>query len=59
MEFRAACSAAGPKLGDYTHWVRQRALAKMKKNSLWLSVKSAVCLLSSSTLRLKAVARRL
>ena len=25
MEFRAACSAAGPKLGDYTQWVRWRA----------------------------------
>ena len=25
MEFQAACSAAGPKLGDYTQWVRWRA----------------------------------
>ena len=28
MEFRAACSAAGPKLGDYTQWVRWRAPTK-------------------------------
>ena len=25
MEFQAACSAAGPKHGDYTQWVRWRA----------------------------------
>ena len=33
MEFRTACSAAGPKLGDYTQWVRWRApTEKNKKN---------------------------
>ena len=33
MEFRAACLAAGPKLGDYTQWVRWRApTEKNKKN---------------------------
>ena len=32
MEFRAACSAAGPKLGDYTQWVRWRAPTEKNKN---------------------------
>ena len=59
-KIRPDCSAVGPNLGDYTQLVRQRAPAKKKKkNSLRLSVKSAVRLLNSSTLRLKAVARRL
>src|SRR4051812_956940 len=32
MEFRAACSAADPGLGDYTQWVRWRApIEKNKK----------------------------
>ena len=32
MEFRAACSAAVPKLGDYTQWVRWRAPTEKNKN---------------------------
>ena len=33
LKFRTACSAAGPKLGDYTQWVRWRApIEKNKKN---------------------------
>ena len=47
-------------LGDYSPRVRQRAPAKKEeKSSPRLSTKSAVRLFSSSTLRLKAVARRL
>ena len=57
-KIRPDCSAVGPNLGDYSPRVRQRAAAK-KKNSLRLSDKSAAHLLNSSTLRLKAVARRL
>ena len=33
MEFRAACSAAGPKLGDYTQWVRWRAPTEKNKET--------------------------
>ena len=58
-KIRPDCSAVGPNLGDYSPQVRQRAPAKKKKDSLQLSDKSAVCLPSSSTLRLKAVTRRL
>ena len=57
-KIRPDCSAVGPNLGDYSPQVRQRAPAK-KKDSPRLSNKSAVRLPSSSTLRLKAVARRL
>ena len=57
-KIRPDCSVVGPNLGDYSPRVRQRAPAK-KKNSLRLSDKSAARLLNSSTLRLKAVARRL
>ena len=53
------CSAVSPNLGDYSLWVRQRAPAKKKNDSLRLSDKLAVRLPSSSTLRLKAVTRRL
>ena len=53
------CSAVGPNLGDYSPRVRQRAPAKKEKDLLRLSAKSAVCLPNSSTLRLKAVTRRL
>ena len=31
-EFRTACSAAGPELGDYTQWVRWRAPIEKNKN---------------------------
>ena len=31
-EFRTACSAAGPELGDYTQWVRWRAPTEKNKN---------------------------
>ena len=31
MVFREACSAAGPKLGDYTQWVRWRAPTEKSK----------------------------
>ena len=57
-KIRPDCSAVGPNLGDYSPQVHQRAPAK-KKNLLRLSDKSAARLLNSSTLRLKAVARRL
>ena len=57
-EIRPDCSAIGPNLGDYSPRVRQCAPAK-KKNLLRLSDRSAARLLNSSTLRLKAVARRL
>ena len=53
------CSAVGLNLGDYSPRVRQRAPAKKKKNLLRLSDKSAVRFSSCSTLRLKAVTRRL
>ena len=33
MEFWAACSAAGPKLGDYTQWVRWRAPTERNKKT--------------------------
>ena len=33
MEFRAACSAVGPKLGDYTQWVRWRAPIERNKKT--------------------------
>ena len=58
-KIRPDCSAVGPNLGDYSPRVRQRAPAKKKEDSLRLSDKSAVRLPSSSTLRLKAVTRRL
>ena len=58
-KIRPDCSAVGPNLGDYSPRVRQRAPAKKKEDSLRLSDKSAVRLLSSLTLRLKAVTRRL
>ena len=31
MKFRAPCSAAGPKLGDYSQWVRRRAPTEKSK----------------------------
>ena len=31
-EFRTACSAADPELGDYTQWVRWRAPTEKNKN---------------------------
>ena len=58
-EIQPDCSAVGPNLGDYSPWVRQRAPTKKKKDSLRLSDKSAVRLLGSSMLWLKAVTRRL
>ena len=58
-KIRPDCSAVGPNLGDYSPRVRQRAPVKTKKDSLRLSDKSTVRLPSSSTLRLKAVTRRL
>ena len=59
-EIRPDCSVVGPNIGDYSPRVRQRAPAKKEeKSSPRLSTKSAVHLFSSSTLRLKAVARRL
>ena len=58
-EIRPDGSAVGPNLGDYSPWVRQRAHAKKEKDLLQLSERSAVRLPSSSTLRLKAVTRRL
>ena len=58
-KIRPDCSAVGPNLGDYSPRVRLRAPAKKKKDSPWLSDKSAVRLPSSSTLRLKEVVRRL
>ena len=58
-KIRPDCSVVGPNLGDYSPRVRQRAPAKKKEDSLRLSDKSAVRLLSSSTLRLKAIMRRL
>ena len=58
-EIRPDFSAVGPNLGDYSPRVRQRAPAKKKKDLLRLSDKSTVRLPSSSTLRLKAVTRRL
>ena len=58
-EIRPDCSEVGPNLGDYNPRVRHRAPAKKKNDSLRLSDKSAVRLPSSSTLRLKAVTRRL
>ena len=33
MEFRAACLEAGPKLGDYTQWVRWRAPTERNKKT--------------------------
>ena len=33
MEFRAACSAAGPKLRVYTQWVRWRAPTERNKKT--------------------------
>ena len=56
-EIQPDFSAVGLNLGDYSPRVRQRAPAK-NKNLLRLS-ESAARLLNSSTLRLKAVARRL
>ena len=32
VKFQAACSAAGPKLGGYTQWVRWRAPTEKYKN---------------------------
>ena len=32
MKFQAACSAAGPELGDYTQWVRWRAPTEKNKD---------------------------
>ena len=58
-DIRADCSAVGPNLGDYSPRVRQRAPAKKKNDSLQLSDKSAVRFPNCSTLRLKAVTRRL
>ena len=57
-KIRPNCSAVGSNLGDYNPRVRQCTPAK-KKNLLRLSDKSAARLPNSSTLRLKAVARRL
>ena len=57
-KIRPDCSAVGPNLGDYSPRVHRRAPAK-KKDSLRLSDKSAVRFPSCSTLRLKAVTRRL
>ena len=59
-EIRPDCSVVGLNLGDYSPWVRWRAPAEREnKELLRLSDKSAVRLPSSSTLRLKAVTRRL
>ena len=58
-EIRPDCSAVGLNVGDYSPRVRQRAPAKKEKDLLRLSDRSAVRLPSSSTLRLKAVTRRL
>ena len=58
-EIRPDCSAVGPNLGDYSPRARQRAPAKKRKESLQLSDKTVVRFPSCSTLRLKAVTRRL